>query len=305
MQIIESKTRVRFVIPDHNISYEERLSIAAVAQIVRTGHAAYHAQPWITWSSKGQAEELLKSFSGGKPLLTTIQFSNQEITIFNTRFSLGPVIFFSDKTRILEEDLNTLRQSLENASEHDLVEVRFTPNTDHPIDARYFDWLSPAERLALNELLRTKSDLADLNENSVKQQFITLSELAKDEIFEDGVESNFVKGLGHIVKGAGAQSLATLFGLIECENRNDEIIAETLLWLGRLNDPSTHQERLHFLEKSLEHRSSRVRDAAATALSSMDDPKSAFALQQAIERELNPDLREDMRQVLAELESVH
>jgi HEAT repeats len=305
LQIIESKTRVRFVIPDHNISYEERISIAAVAQIVRTGHATYHAQPWITLSNKGQAEELLKSFSTGKPLLTTIQFSNQEVTIFDTRFSLGPVIFFSDKTRILEEDLNALRRNIENASEHDQVEVRFTPDTDHPIDARYFDWISSAERLALEDLLRTRRDIAYSNESSVRQEFVTLSELAKDEIFEDGVESNFVRGLSGLLKAGGAQGFASLLALIEGEDQNEEVTAETLLWLGRLNDPSTHQERLNLLERSLEHRSPRVRDAAATALASMDDPKSAFALQQAIERELNPDLREDMRQVLAELESVH
>jgi hypothetical protein len=305
LQIIESKTRVRFVIPDHNISYEERISIAAVAQIVRTGHATYHAQPWITLSKKGKAEELLKSFSAEKPLLTTIQFSNQEVTIFDTRFSLGPVIFFSDKTRILEEDLNTLRQNIENASEQDEVEVRFTPDTDHPIDARYFDWISSAERLTLEELLSTRRDEVASNENSIKQQFVTLTELAKDEIFEDGVESNFVKGLSRLVKAAGVEGLAALLALVEGENQNEEVTAEVLLWLGRLNDPSTHQERLNLLERSLERRSPRIRDAAATALASMDDPKSAFALQQAIEREQNSDLRDDMCQVLAELENVH
>ena len=305
LQFIESKTRLRFVIPDHSISYEERASIAAVAQIVRTGHATYHAQPWITLSTKKQAHDLLSSFDVDEPLLTTIQFSNQEVTIFDTRFSLGPVIFFSDKTRILEEDLNALRQNIENSSENDRVEVRFTPDKDRPIDARYFDWLSPAELMALRELLKRRGDVLDLDEHLIKQQFTTLSEQAKDEVFEDGVESNFVKGLSSLVKGGGTPSLATILKVIERENHNEEIAAETLLWLGRLDDSSTHQARLNLLERSLEHTSPRVRDAAATALASMDDPKSLHALKQAVERERNLDLREDMRQVMAELESVH
>src|SRR5436190_668397 len=71
LQFIESKTRLRFIIPDHSISYEERASIAAVAQIVRTGHATYHAQPWITLPTKKQANDLVSSFDVDEPLLTT------------------------------------------------------------------------------------------------------------------------------------------------------------------------------------------------------------------------------------------
>jgi HEAT repeat protein len=143
------------------------------------------------------------------------------------------------------------------------------------------------------------------NERAIRQQIGGLVDLAKDEVFEDGVDSEFVKGLSALVEAHREQALYALMNTIERGNANAEITAEVLLWLGRLTDPSSHEERLKLLGRFLQNASARVRDAASTALASMDDPKALPALKLAIERENVSDLREDMRQVLAQLESVH
>jgi HEAT repeat protein len=136
-------------------------------------------------------------------------------------------------------------------------------------------------------------------------QISVLVELAKDEIFEDGLESEFTKGLYILLKTQGDRALAALISVVEDENVNEEIAAEILLWLGRQDHESSHQARLNLLERCLQSDSARVRDAASVALASMDDPNALPALKLAIGREKYSDLRDDMRQVLAQLESAH
>jgi len=305
LAFIQSKTRVRFSVPDRSISFDEWSSIAAVCQILKTGRAAYEPKPWITLLSKDQASDLLKSFDVSERLLTIIQFSDQQVVIFGTRFSLGPVIFFSDKTRILREDLESLKRNIETSSPDDKIEIRFTPDEGTPIDARYFDWLSFDELAALKELLKPRKPAVLSNESALSVQVRGLIELAKDEVFEDGIESEFVKGLSALVKTHRERGLSVLMNTIEKEETNAEITTEVLLWLGRLTDPSSHDERLKLLERFLQNASARVRDAASTALASMDDPKALPALKVAIECENVSDLRKDMQRVLVQLESVH
>jgi hypothetical protein len=305
LAFIQSKTRVRFSVPDHSISFEEWSSIAAVSQILKTGRAAYEPKPWITLLSKDQASDILKSFDVSERLLTTIQFSDQQVVILGTRFSLGPVILFSDKTRILRKDIELLKRNIETSSPDDKIQIRFTPDEGSPIDARYFDWVSFDELAALKELLKRREPAIVSNESALSAQVRGLIELAKDEVFEDGIESGFVKGLSALVEAHRERGLSMIMNTIERGETNAEITTEVLLWLGRLTDPSTHEERLKVLEQFLQNSSARVRDAASTALASMDDPKALPALKVAIERESVSDLRKDMQQVLAQLESVH
>ena len=305
LAFIQSKTRVRFSVPDHSISFQEWSSIAAVCQILKTGRAAYEPTPWITLLSKDQASDLLRSFDVSERLLTTIQFSDQQVVIFGTRFSLGPVIFFTDKTRILREDIELLKRNIETSTPDDKIEIRFTPDEGSPIDARYFDWLSFDELAALKELLKPREPAVVSNESALSVQVRGLIELAKDEVFEDGIESEFVKGLSAFVEAHRERGLSVVMNTIERGEINAEITTEVLLWLGRLTDPSSHEERLKLLERFLQNASARLRDAASTALALMDDPKALPALKVAIECENVSDLRKDMQQVLAQLESVH
>lgn len=135
------------------------------------------------------------------------------------------------------------------------------------------------------------------------QEILTLFEAAKEQNFEDGMESEFSKGLLDLVKGYGADAIEVLAPLIIDEKVNQEITSEALRWLGHIDHPPSHRHRLWLLERSLHCSSARVRDGATLGLAFLDDPHAITYLRQAIQQEKIAELRADMEQVLAQLES--
>lgn len=133
----------------------------------------------------------------------------------------------------------------------------------------------------------------------------TLFGAAKEEIFEGGMESEFSRGLVSLVKEYGKSAIGILARFIVYEQVNEETASEALRWLGQMDHPSSYNERLRLLEKCLRNSSARVRDAASLGLASLDDPHAIPRLKQAIQRETCAELREDMEQVLAQLEKTH
>ena len=165
--------------------------------------------------------------------------------------------------------------------------------------------IDPRPPLNLVELAEATSTVRRAQSSSdIEDKIKALFEAAKEEIFEDGMESDFSKGLLRLVEQYGAEAIVALTRLIESENTNAEIAAETLRWVGRLDHPSSYETRLSLLERSLGDDSARVRDAASVALASMDDEHALPALRAAIAREKYAELREDMQQILAQLEGV-
>jgi hypothetical protein len=164
LAFIQSKTGVSFTIPEHDISFEVAHTIAATAHVLKTGHALFQAKPWISVSSLEQAKGVLKSFESGEPLLTALQFAGQEVVIFGTRVPLGPVVFFCDRAYITKEDLETLRRGIEGSAPGDLINIRFTPFEECPIDARYHKWIPADEAVALEKLLAPRDDKPDIDE---------------------------------------------------------------------------------------------------------------------------------------------
>jgi hypothetical protein len=164
--------------------------------------------------------------------------------------------------------------------------------------------IDPRPPLNLIELVTTGTVREAQSTSDIEGKVTLLYEAAKEEIFEDGMESNFTRGLSTLVEGHGADAIVVLARLTKSGNRNDEIAAETLRWAGRLDDPSSYEARLSLLERSLGDDSARVRDAAAVALASMDDKHALPALRAAIAREKYAELRDDMEQILAQLEGV-
>ena len=68
------------------------------------------------------------------------------------------------------------------------------------------------------------------------------------------------------------------------------------------NNKTTYRERLWLLERGLYSASARARDGAVLGLAFLNDPLAVEPLKAAIKREINPELRQDMEQVLAQLE---
>jgi hypothetical protein len=127
--------------------------------------------------------------------------------------------------------------------------------------------------------------------------------LGKEQVFEDGMESEFSNNLITLVKKYGKDALAELAYFIVYEKVRAEVAAETLRWLGLVSHPLSYHWRLWLLERSLSSRSARIRDGAALGLAFLEDPDAIPYLKQAIERESIEELRGDMQQLLAQLES--
>jgi len=153
---------------------------------------------------------------------------------------------------------------------------------------------------------------ADLPENSTVYQpqpqslcvkMAALFATAKDEYFEDGMESEFSRGLIRLIGEYGEKAVLELAFLIPHNQVNAEIASEALRWLGHMDDARSYQRRLWLLERSLFTTSARIRDGATLGLASLDDPHAVQYLQRAIAQESYPELRNDIEQVLAQLES--
>jgi len=124
---------------------------------------------------------------------------------------------------------------------------------------------------------------------------------AKEEIFEDGMESVFSRNLSNFVKSYSHSAMEAIISVVLSNQTNAEVASEALRILGRLNHKSTYRERLWLLERGLYSDSARVRDGAILGLAFLDDPLAIAPLKSAIEREKIQELLQDMKQVLAQL----
>ncbi len=164
-------------------------------------------------------------------------------------------------------------------------------------------------RLIVTEILKNKQ-LVDVIDNVTTQHIFThndrlsienLFTVDRDEIFEDGIESNFSKSLIYYIQKYGNEVIEILSGLMDHGMVNPEIASEAMRWLGHVEHPQTYDKRLWLLERSLKHVSARVRDGATLGLASLGDLDAIPYLREAIELEQCAELRKDMEQVLAEL----
>ena len=138
----------------------------------------------------------------------------------------------------------------------------------------------------------------------IDQKIETLFGAAREQVFEDGMESDFSKELISLVKKYGNAAITVLTRLIITEQVNAEVASEALRWLGNIEHPASYRSRLWLLERSLFCSSARVRDGAALGLASLDDPHAIPHLRRAIQRENCNELRKDIEQVLIQLENV-
>lgn len=132
----------------------------------------------------------------------------------------------------------------------------------------------------------------------IEQKIHMLFQAAKEQIFEDGMENTFLKGLTSLVDEYGDDAIAALSEHILYVESNEETASEALRWLSRLSHSTSLDVRLRLLEDCLNQNSVRIRDAATVGLATLDDPHAIPYLKQAIEREKYTELREDMEQAL-------
>lgn len=132
----------------------------------------------------------------------------------------------------------------------------------------------------------------------------TLNELliiAKDEWFQDGMDSNLGLGVTTLLTKYPNETLTALAKAIEINKPGDIILAELLHVIGHADQAKTVHTRLFLLIDYLSHESPLIRDAAAVALAYLDDKQAIPYLHRAIERETNKALRQDLQGVVDQL----
>lgn len=129
-----------------------------------------------------------------------------------------------------------------------------------------------------------------------------LFEGAKDETFEDGMESRFSRELFTVIREKGSDAVSVIADFIISGHANPEVASEALRWIGRINHAPSYYNRIWLLESCLNCNSPRIRDGAILGLASMDDPDAIPYIQNAMKREFIVELREDMKQLLDQLE---
>jgi len=129
---------------------------------------------------------------------------------------------------------------------------------------------------------------------------------AKEEIFEDGMESEFSRNLSGFIVSYGQLAMEAVIDLFLSNSVNTEVASEALRILGRLRHRATYRERLWLLERCLLYSPfARVRDGALLGLSFANDKLAIHPLKSAIEKESVLELRHDMERVLTHLEGTN
>lgn len=129
-----------------------------------------------------------------------------------------------------------------------------------------------------------------------------LFQAAKEEFFEDGMESEFSRELTALVTKYGDFAITSIAPFILNEKVSTDIGSEALGSLARIDHPRSYRFRKRLTESSLKSKSVQIRDSASLALAILDDPSSVPFLRDAIKREPCEELRQNVRSVLARLE---
>lgn len=132
-----------------------------------------------------------------------------------------------------------------------------------------------------------------------------LFSLGRNEIFEDGTESYFSRELIAVVRRHGEIAILEIARLITSEKADACVAAEALKWLGRTQHSETHLFRRWLLVSALTSSSAMVREGAVLGLAFMNDPTTISPLQQALDRERIPELRDDISHVLLQINNAH
>ncbi len=138
----------------------------------------------------------------------------------------------------------------------------------------------------------------------VEAQIKKLFDEGKHEIFEDGKDTDFSNTLIRIIENHGNSAIGILSNEIFSGLVNIDVASETLRWIGRINHPKTHDSRFDLLTRSLLHNFPTIREGAIIGLDLMADRKAITFIENAIQKEELPILREDMKQVLVDLETI-
>ena len=153
------------------------------------------------------------------------------------------------------------------------------------------------------EIKSTSSTLRDdLASKKRLQSLLTkLSNEAREEIFEDGMDSLFSKCLS-LMLATYKNRVIQIIGDISFLNLIDpEVASEILITLARNDDIFTYRDRFRVITSALKLSSPIAREGSILALEMLNDKNSISILEKAINTEQSSYLKNEMRAVIDSL----
>lgn len=126
---------------------------------------------------------------------------------------------------------------------------------------------------------------------------------AKDEVFEDGVESAFIKGLRSFLDAYSTIAVSAIEDAKETGKIPESIAAEMSRFFGDVDHAATRTQRFQLLSRWLSDQSVIVRDGAAIGLGYFGGHAALDRLRAAYEDELVAVIRDDLRDLIEALAS--
>lgn len=138
--------------------------------------------------------------------------------------------------------------------------------------------------------------------DSLHNELMVIFRQAKNEVFEDGMHSNFSRALFSSIDEHGIMAVSAIESIINHHGISDRLVGETLRWLGHNEDDKTIQQRRAVIESFiLNAYSISVLDDAICAVSYLEDSASIPALEKALQRNIHHVLKDDIREIIHEL----
>jgi hypothetical protein len=164
-----------------------------------------------------------------------------------------------------------------------------------------FEAVTSRSRRRDSEAAETSVDI-DAPDAELIDQIRELFEKGSSEFFVDGVHSSFSRGLMRVLQQRGAAALRAIAEYLAVDDASPEVISEALRWLGDFGDEETLRHRWVILQRTIRHRSARVRDGAIIGFAAMDQPQTKSILIEARDREPVTELKRLIEQVLQQLD---
>ena len=133
------------------------------------------------------------------------------------------------------------------------------------------------------------------------QEFSRYINAARNERFEDGMESRFSQRVRKSILNGGSNAVSTWIEALTLRANAYETTEEFLRIIGDMRDEQSHEKRTKALTEMLQHRDPAVRDSAGLGLAALEDPSVLPALNEAIATETMEWVRKGLQQVTEQL----
>lgn len=126
-------------------------------------------------------------------------------------------------------------------------------------------------------------------------------QLARGVEFESGMDYPFYHAINELIVKYKGDALPSIRRILN-NHADPYTIHFTLRHIGKIENQDSLYARLAFIAAYLSHKSAIARDGAALGLANLDHPAAIYSLKKAISVEPVSDLKQDMIQVLNQLE---